>query len=489
MAAPTGTDQVLPAELLDYGGAEWHVEHPAFGAKGDGTTDDTSAVQSALTHVATNGGTLVFGTGKTYHCPGGLILPFGDNDRTTAATLDGHDCIIQGADGTATGVNGFVSGYLDVNGVATANTTGSETRVASNVRIRNFRFSTFKTPIRLHNFNYGCSLENIFAGSCLNGVELTRCFLLRVHNVILRGTGKAAGGMGFNTADFTNVMGIDRLDCSNYQVGARIVGCDGTVVQSPNISNNGTGLLLDGLNDILTIDTGYIEGNGVGVSVGGVQKNTTLRNTWLYQTTNLESTLAGGQYAVVNFDDVYVGQGDLSGIADNWYGYWRGASTDPHGDCPITSPKYVVQTPARVDIDTSTSGYNAGIMRYDMARPGVNPGLYRGGYSRGVKSTNRAPYQTYTLTSGSYVFTTEMTANEMVSLIWRLKVAHSSGTYQKTFLIFADESANYQAFEMLSTGVVVSSDITVGASAGGFITLTTLAFSSPSLAYSIVRLL
>lgn len=49
--------------IHDDGGAVINVRHPTFGARGDGTTNDTAAIQAALTAAASTGGTVLFPPG------------------------------------------------------------------------------------------------------------------------------------------------------------------------------------------------------------------------------------------------------------------------------------------------------------------------------------------------------------------------------------------------------------------------------------------
>ena len=61
LPAGTEVDGAIPyaGQFFDKGGSVYNVMHPDFGAKGDGTTDDGSAWNSAVTNMPTAGGTIV----------------------------------------------------------------------------------------------------------------------------------------------------------------------------------------------------------------------------------------------------------------------------------------------------------------------------------------------------------------------------------------------------------------------------------------------
>ena len=66
---PTTYDGVI----RDQGGAVFNVKSSAYGAVGDGSTDDTNAIQSAINAAATSGGVVMFPTG-TYKVSSTLAL-------------------------------------------------------------------------------------------------------------------------------------------------------------------------------------------------------------------------------------------------------------------------------------------------------------------------------------------------------------------------------------------------------------------------------
>ena len=55
-----------------------------FGAVGDGTKDDTAAIQSALNYIKANGGTLNFDAGRTYIVSKSLVIQAPTISRLTA---------------------------------------------------------------------------------------------------------------------------------------------------------------------------------------------------------------------------------------------------------------------------------------------------------------------------------------------------------------------------------------------------------------------
>ena len=68
---------------------EYNVKHPAYGAKGDGTTDDTTAINNAIGAAQTAGGGIVF-------------LPTGTYLISSALALTGNGIILAGAGRSAT---------------------------------------------------------------------------------------------------------------------------------------------------------------------------------------------------------------------------------------------------------------------------------------------------------------------------------------------------------------------------------------------------
>lgn len=69
-------DVYIGAEIRDKGGAVFNVKHPEFGAIGDGTTDDTAALNAAITAATSDKGVVMFPPG-VYVTTSALSVPDG----------------------------------------------------------------------------------------------------------------------------------------------------------------------------------------------------------------------------------------------------------------------------------------------------------------------------------------------------------------------------------------------------------------------------
>lgn len=86
----TSTTRVLNAVHRDKGGAVFNVRHKDFGAKGDGTTDDTAAIRLAVLAATVAGGVVYF--------------PVGAYLVTDTVTIDNHGVRLVGASWRSAGI-------------------------------------------------------------------------------------------------------------------------------------------------------------------------------------------------------------------------------------------------------------------------------------------------------------------------------------------------------------------------------------------------
>lgn len=70
----------------------YHVND--FGAVGNGSTDDSAAIQLALNELRDNGGTLIFSSGSTYKCNSGLALELTSANADVRWSIEGNNAIL-----------------------------------------------------------------------------------------------------------------------------------------------------------------------------------------------------------------------------------------------------------------------------------------------------------------------------------------------------------------------------------------------------------
>lgn len=463
-----------------------------YGAVGDGVTDDTVAIQAAITDLAINGGYLVFPY-ATYRITSQIILPFGNNAVNKMFIVDFCDSVLTSGISNPTGstFTGLISGYLDGT-TPVANVTGTEAHVAANAVFMNLNLNGFGTGIRLHNFNYGCAFENVQTFNCFNGVDLSRCFYLVLNNVSLRGLGRSVGGVGFKTAAFSNIMPMTGIRALSFATGMQLGGFDGGKMTDCAAEGCGIGVELNGESSTLYLDTMYLENNNVAnLKVSAVVRRCVVTNCWFFgdTDTNIISTLTNNDYA--NF--TFISTNFNGGVTNsppilNLFGDALNLDGSPLEPTDLSGiPNVRVVNPA-YELDTSSSGYNGAVRSLDSRQTnGLIATAYGGKFRNGVTSTNRSPYQTVVNNSGSLEFTTEFANDGFTALLWRVEIEHFAGTWSRTYLVFFDNAAaSWRLYKPDAAGLTVDTTVTC-TNNGGFLMLKAPTFTTPNLAYSVVR--
>lgn len=182
--------------------SDWKNVKTAYGAKGDGSTDDTAAIQAALNTVA-NGVTIYFPPG-TYKVSSTLVIP-NPGYRPTAITLLGHGATTvlawYGASGgtlitnPGCALSQFIGLKLDGRGIAAVGFDNNNVYFDSESRWKHMGFYNFTTSGLQTNPTATtslaeASLENCVFNTCGSGLKITK----------------------YNDYDFT-VAGCDFINC------------------------------------------------------------------------------------------------------------------------------------------------------------------------------------------------------------------------------------------------------------------------------------
>lgn len=465
-----------------------------YGAVGDGVTDDTVAIQNAITDLAINGGDLIFPY-RTYLITSQIILPFGNNDEGKLCSVDFGNSIITSNVANPTGATftGLISGYLSGT-TPVANTSGSETQVAANAVFKNLQLRGFGQAIRLHNFNYGCALQNILTNNCHNGVNLTRCFYLIVDGLFLRGTGIPAGGVGFKTTQFSNIMPMSGIKVSTFATGMELGGFDSGKMTDCSAEVCGVGIEMFSECTAIHLDTVYLEANTISnLKFSSTTRRMIISNSWFAgdPTRHFTSSTPAGEYnnltiISTRFEDGITNSPPIL----NLFGDIINSVGDPSNVPVLTGVPNLQSVSAQYELDESALGFNGPVRSLDSRNTnGIIATPYGGRFRNGVINDDRAPYQTLVNNAGSFEFTTQFVTDGFTALLWRVEIAHLVGTFSETFLVFFDNAGNlFRLYRPTSAGLTVDTTVTC-TNNGGFLMLKAPTFTDPSLAYSVVRTL
>ena len=256
-----------------------------YGAVGDGTTDDTAALNNALNALGTSIGKLTFGAGQTYLISAGLTMNSGRKDFT----IEGNNATIKVKNGTP-----ILGGYW---GILIYN---AENFIIQNLTIDGNRASRIPVEAYAHN------------------LMLQQCRLFRIENV----TAKNAVSDGFyveaqnraNTETFSrnglflncyasncfrqgmSVINADHL----YVVGGKYETTSGTAPEAGIDIEADAGTASPGNMDIIIRNAAFSGNNGFGVQIScmGNPRNVTIEDC-SFSADNAGGVDLGSEYSLV----------------------------------------------------------------------------------------------------------------------------------------------------------------------------------------------
>ena len=182
-----------------------------FGAVGDGSTDDSAAVQKAYNFMASLGGGIIIWPKASYKI--NSTIYFGSNTRTN----------FYGSTITANSQDLFVTGYLS-SGSLISNLSTPETIDGSALFSAGFENGTIYSATRafnLYKFLESCYVKDIVMYNCLTSIEAKFCF----YNVYENITNQITTG-------FVDEFYTDQANC------ARTVSGSSTIYVLNNTQNN-----------------------------------------------------------------------------------------------------------------------------------------------------------------------------------------------------------------------------------------------------------
>lgn len=292
-----------------------------YGATGNGTTDDSSAIRLALDYIGglINGGTVYFPPG-TYYVASKIFIP-----QTPYLCLRGSGAILLGQ-GKGTGII-FETGAQTYSTGGTTNIGFPETYLHYNQIISGLKFQNCQIALNLYNMLEGCSIENNEAQpTVVTLIQAQRCFYCDVINNKIQSftahtSPYTSADAAYIFSDNVNVMTIEGNSVSDAKAGFLFTNGTSAIFASNNSAEScDYGLVIGGEVYNAEFNAFYLEGNTYDIYIqDGNGKSMIIDNCWTTSSNAVYAeTWIGGELgknmsysngATVNLTGIASGQG------------------------------------------------------------------------------------------------------------------------------------------------------------------------------------
>ena len=273
-----------------------------FGAVGDGVTDDTAAIQAAITHVgsqiaftgSSKGLQLDFATNGRYYVAGTLYLP-----SFVRINLNGSTIIGQGTNTL------FESAYFSGGVPVTNFGQPNETQFVVCSSVTNGQISNVDRAFRLFNFCEGSKLEGLRLLGCNQAVYARRCFYSSVVDVHSRPPQDGLARPCFHFDDSVNAIQLRHNFAVGYLTGWEFSGSkDNVYAIDCGAERCTTGVVINNNTSAMQFRGWYFESlsTAIDFEATGTHRNIYVDGCWFNAVTNAieGSTIVSGRFSQNN---------------------------------------------------------------------------------------------------------------------------------------------------------------------------------------------
>jgi hypothetical protein len=443
-----------------------------FGAVGDGTTDDTTAIQNAIKYAFANNVNLLFSK-DTYAIGTTLIIPQNFDSTFTGQnpliTIEGGDSIFV----MLSDIPLFTSGYYN-SGVLTTNYgTTLDSHYSNNIVLQNF---SVKTPtgtqltqplLKIQDWHQGCVIQNIVSNVNQQFLWSNNNYYTNFLNLQAYIQAPAAGDrfIFFNAHNLNKISGLVATNCiTAYRFDGPVTACQFT---NNSVEGPTYGLVFNATVYDISIENCYIEAwTDVAIAFNSYVNNAWINNNYINFNSNATAYFiyyypapgTGIHITSTNMYQSMPSQANIIKVKENVYG------SGIQIDFPKTAGT-LPDTLANPAVYGNNITINENILMsgcLGRVNNGYNVGNYSGRFSNGYSSSNGFIWINTGNTTLS--LTTRIQQNFIQLVYINIQVQFSGGPTTITGLMIGN-----QFFKFSSSGVVYSTDLTGATDANGYL--------------------